>query len=367
VRADLTRVHTEAVDHLPGLSMSGKIEALKRMSYEDYLLKHAGLLSESLPFFAGHNFRNNMRVDTCPAYTAFRYGAAGFSGLGLPADPVYDEDKFFFHFTDGNATIARLLVSRLVPGVFPGNESVESIVTARANYRQLDEPAHPTRIRLNGTVVRVEHLGSAASPSGVRVVYVQSGRTREVIADNVVMACLRNWEPWKRLGVKEILAPNGYHTFSMLNFPVSLGDYRCPTDPREPIVIWMLRNPNKPGLPRKEQQRVARAEMQATPFETIDREVRAQLDRMLGSGGFDARRDVLAVTVNRWAHGYAYTYDALGDPDMPEAERPHVLGRRAFGRIAIANADAGAAAFTNVAIDQAQRAVQDCLLSRGLT
>jgi spermidine dehydrogenase len=126
----------------------------------------------------------------------------------------------------------------------------------------------------------------------------------------------------------------------------------------------MERNPNRPGLPRKEQQRAGRAEMLATPFEKIEQEIRSQLARMLGPGGFDAKRDILAITVNRWAHGYAYTYDTLGDPEVPESERPHVLGRRAFGRIAIANADAGAAAFTNVAIDQAQRAVQDCLLRR---
>jgi spermidine dehydrogenase len=233
------------------------------------------------------------------------------------------------------------------------------------------------------------------------VVYSQNGRARQVVADNVVLACfnniirfivpslpddqkkalayaskvplyytnvlIRNWESWKRLGVKEILAPNGYYSFSMLNIPVSLGEYKCPTDPREPMVVWMVRNPNKPGLSRKEQQRVGRAEMLATSFDQIERETRSQLDRMLGAGGFDARRDILALTVNRWAHGYAYSYDTLGDPDMPDAERPHIFGRRAFGRIAIANADAGAAAFTNVAIDQAQRAVQDCLLSRGLT
>ena len=401
VRSDLTRLHTESLDYLPNLSAAEKIEVLKRMSYQDYLLKHAGLLPESLPFFADAAFRNNMRVDTCPAYTAFRYGATGFAGLKLPADPVYDETKYNFHFPDGNSTIARLLVGRLVPDVFPGKQSMESIVTARADYQALDQASHPTRIRLNSTVVRVEHIGGVENPSGVRVVYERNGRAQQVVADNVVMACfnniirfivpslpddqkralaypskvplyytnvlVRNWESWKKLGVKEILAPNGYHTFSMLNFPVSLGRYQCPTDPREPIVVWMMRNPNKPGLSRKDQNRVGRAEMLATPFDKIEREIHSQLDRMLGPGGFDAKHDILDLTVNRWAHGYAYTYDTLGDPDMPDAERPHVLGRRAFGRIAIANADAGAAAFTNVAIDQAQRAVQDCLLSRGLT
>jgi hypothetical protein len=77
---------------------------------------------------------------------------------------------------------------------------------------------------------------------------------------------------------------------------------------------------------------------------------------------------ILALTVNRWPHGYSYTYDTLADPDVPEVKRPHVLGRQPFGRISIANADAGAAAaaFTNAAIDQAERAVQECLASRGM-
>ena len=102
-------------------------------------------------------------------------------------------------------------------------------------------------------------------------------------------------------------------------------------------------------------------------FESIELAARQQATHMLGKTGFDARRDILGLTVNRWAHGYAYTYDTLADPDLPEADRPHVRGRRMFGRIAIANADAGAAAFVNVAIDQAERAIQECLVSRGLT
>jgi spermidine dehydrogenase len=91
------------------------------------------------------------------------------------------------------------------------------------------------------------------------------------------------------------------------------------------------------------------------------------MGRALSAGGFDPARDILAITVNRWPHGYAYTYDTLGDPEMPDSERPHVIGRRIFGRIAIANADSGAAAYTNVAIDQANRAVQEILTSLGMT
>lgn len=400
VRADLTRLHTENVDYLADLSLEQKIEALKHMSYQDYLLKHAGLHAASLPYFAGINFRNLMRADTCPAYAAARSSAPGFQGMTLPSDPAFPESDYFFHFPDGNASIARLLVSRLVPGVFPGPQDQETIVTAQANYDALDLSSNTTRIRLRSTVVRVEHVGQGSHPDKVRVVYMHEGRQYQVTGENAVMACfnniipyivpdlpaaqkkalgyaskvplqltnvlVRNSEPWHKLGVRAIDAPNGYHIWTTLDYPVSIGSYQFSSDPREPCVVTMLRGPNSPGLPRKDQHRAGRADMLATPFAKTELEVRSQLNRMLGAGGFDAKRDILAITVNRWPHGYAYTYDTLGDPDLPEAERPHVLGRAAFGRITIANADAGASAFTCVAIDQAHRAIQDCLVSRGL-
>jgi spermidine dehydrogenase len=398
VRADLTRLHSDRVDFLPQLDPAAKAQALKRMSYQDFLLKHAHVLPESMPFFAGVGFRNNMRVDTCPAFVAARSHAAGFDGMNIAMGDVFESDVF--HFPDGNASIARLLVSALVPGAFSGPQTQESIVTALANYDALDLSSNMTRIRLKSTAVHVSHVGSPGHADTVRVIYVRDGKQRQVTGGNVVMACfnniirflvpdlpadqqqalayaskvpmqytnvlVRNWEPWRKLGVSSIQAPNGYHTWVALDIPVSIGRYRFPSDPREPVVVHMMRNPNKPGLPRKEQHRAGRADMLATAFEKIESEIRSQLARMLGPAGFDPARDILGITVNRWPHGYAYTYDTLGDPELPEAERPHVLGRRAFGRIAIANADAGAAAFTNEAIDQAERAVQDCLSSRGL-
>jgi spermidine dehydrogenase len=401
VRADLIRLHTEKKDYLPALDPIAKARALKHMSYQDFLLNQAGLHTESLPYFTGLVFRNNKRVDTCPAYEAWRADAPGFSGMQIEAQPK--ADATFFHFPDGNASIARLLVSRLTPQVFPGTQTQESIVLAPADYTKLDLPDSRTRIRLNSTVVRVEHIGSPdpGTERAVRVVYVQDNHKLQVTAANVILACfnniipfivpdlpaeqkdalhyaskvplqstsvlVRNWESLRRLGVSAIHAPNCYHTDLWLDTPLSIGGYDSAVESKEPAVIIMWRNPNKPGLPRHEQNRIGRAVMLAETFESIERETRVQLDRMLGPAGFESRRDILGLTVNRWPHGYAYTYDTLADPELPEADRPHVRGRRTFGRIAIANADSGAAAFANVAIDQAERAVQECLVSRGLT
>jgi spermidine dehydrogenase len=177
---------------------------------------------------------------------------------------------------------------------------------------------------------------------------------------------VKNWRPWAKLGVKSIGAPNGYHIGASLDTPMDIGGYKSALTPDEPVVIHMVRNPNQPGLPRKEQNRLGRAMMLAEDYPTIEREIRLQLQRMLGGAGFNAARDIAAITVNRWPHGYAYTYDTLGDPDVPDEQRPHILGRQTFGRIAIANADAAGSAFTNTAIDMGERAVQECLISRGL-
>jgi len=401
VRADLIRLYTEKVDYLPDMVPEAKAQYLRHISYQDYLLKHAKMLPESLPFFLGQYFRNNKRVDTLPAWEAALGGRSpGFAGMTLPTQ-IHAEAQHF-HWPDGNATVARLLVNRLVPGVFPKLLDQESVVLAPAAYSALDNPANPTRIRLSSMVIRAEHIGETArnTEKAVRVVYVKDGKRIAVTGANVIMACfnmvipfivpalpaaqkealhyaskvpmmytnvlVKNWRPWAKLGVKSISAPNGYHIGASLDTPMNIGGYASALTPDEPVVIHMVRNPNQPGLPRKEQNRLGRAQMQAEEYPAIEREIRMQLQRMLGPAGFSAARDIAAITVNRWPHGYAYTYDTLGDPDIPDEQRPHILGRQTFGRIAIANADASASSFTNTAIDMADRAVQECLISRGL-
>jgi spermidine dehydrogenase len=170
---------------------------------------------------------------------------------------------------------------------------------------------------------------------------------------------LRHWGAFQKLGVHRVYAPGGYHVDFALDFPVSLGSYRCPVTPAEPMLVHMVRVPTAPGLPVREQSRAGRWDLLSTSFETFERRIRDQLGRALAGGGFDPASDIEAITVNRWPHGYAYEPNSLFDPEWAEDERPWVLGRRPFGAIAIANSDAGASAYTNVAIDQAFRAVQE--------
>ncbi|HXV37209.1 MAG TPA: hypothetical protein VEC18_08670, partial [Myxococcota bacterium] len=170
---------------------------------------------------------------------------------------------------------------------------------------------------------------------------------------------LRDWRAWQKLGIGGVSAPGSYHALAMLDFPVSFGGFRFSRAPEEPIVVHMEHFATRPdaGPTRREQYRAGRHALLATPFEAIEREIRRQLAGMLGGGGFDPARDIAAITVNRWAHGYAYWYDVVGDPAYEPGSYPNEIGRQRFGRIAVANSDAAGRATLDAAIDEAKRAV----------
>ena len=395
-KKDIARVYTEKKDYLAGLSKDEKLAKLAKMSYADYLTQFCGVHREALPFF--QTFPHDLYgvgIDAVPALGCFESGDdyksftyPGFDGLGIGAHAK--EEPYIFHFPDGNASIARLLVRALIPEAMPGN-SMYDVVTTRADYSKLDVERAAVRIRLNSTVVHVDHGEADGKAKIVRAAYLRGNQLHAVQATNCILACyngmipyicpelprqqkealaylvktplvythvaLENWSSFAKLGVHQIVAPGGYHTYTALDFPVSLGTYEFPHEPEEPMVLFMLRTPCKPGLAMREQFRAGRMELLATPFTAFERQIRDQLARMLGGAGFDAARDIAGITVNRWAHGYAYTPNSLFDPEWKEEEQPWVIGRKPFGKIAIANSDAGASAYSDVAIDQAWRAV----------
>ena len=400
VRKDIARVYTEKKDYLSGLSTEQKISKLTKISYAEYLTNYCKLLPEALPFF--QTFTHDLfcvGIEAVPAIDCYQagddYGSftyAGFQGLGLPDGP--EEEPYIFHFPDGNASIARLLVRSLIPAALPGS-TMEDAVTAKADYSKLDVDSAPVRLRLNSTAVHVHHSNASGIAKEVQIAYMRGGKLQSVVAKNCVLACyngmipyicpelpgkqkealaylvkaplvythvaLRNWTSFAKLNVHHIVAPGAYHTYTALDFPVSLGQYHFPRNPEEPMVLFMLRTPCKPGLSQRDQNRAGRAELMQTPFSRFERNIRDQLGRMLGGAGFDPAKDIEGITVNRWAHGYAFSPNPLFDLDWKEEEKPWVLGRQPFGKIAIANSDAGASAYSNVAIDQAYRAVGEIL------
>jgi len=191
----------------------------------------------------------------------------------------------------------------------------------------------------------------------------QQAALHELVKTPLVYAnvAIRDWRPLARLGVAQIHAPGAYFSDLYLNECVALGGYATPRTPDRPTLLRLTRTPCSPGLPEHDQNRIGRAEMLATSLERYQHELRTQLDRMLGAGGFESGRDILAMTVNRWPHGYAPEFNALWDRALPEAERPHVRGRARRGAIAIANSDSAAYAYMDAAIEQAERAVGELL------
>ncbi|MCF2532784.1 NAD(P)-binding protein [Yinghuangia soli] len=403
-RADLVRLFSDTADPMPGLGDAEKKAALVKMSYEAYLRDVLRIGPEVRKLLQrGTHGLWGVGIDAVSALDCWPTWQPGFAGLNLEPTPypglgksprhaLESEEPYIFHFPDGNASVARLLVRGLVPGAIRG-WTMEDIVTARADYGLLDRPANRVRIRLGATVTHVAHDGPVRRPRGVEVTYARAGRTYSVRADSVVMACwntmvpylvpelpadqkaglqygvkvplvytnvvLHNWRAFTKLGIGGARTPGMFWDGFDLDFPVSLGDYRFSRDPSEPIVVHVSKAPTKPGLglPARTQHKAGRGELYRTTFETYERELRDMLARALGGGGFDPARDIAAITVNRWPHGYAYEYSSLWDPIGPDEEMPFGIGRRTYGRIAIANADSQGFAYTDAAIDQAYRAV----------
>ncbi len=391
-KARLVELYTSTRDPLPGRSAAEKRAALESMSYRDWLVRHWKLDERAADAFYGRTLDFfAVGTDAVSAMEAFDYGYPGFGGIGLERDEeaVKEMDEpYVHHFPDGNASIARLLARKLVPGAAPGS-TMEDVVTARFDYGRLDLDGAPTRIRLGSTAVAVRNRDG-----GVDLGYVRDGKLARVRAGQCVLACyqsmvpyvmpelkkaqrealaqnvkaplayvkvaVRNWRPWVAQRVHEISNPMGFYTRLKLDYPVSLGDYRFPRSPDEPMVLHLVHVPtvNVAGLDLRSRWRAARAKLYDTPFDAFERSARDELTRMLGPGGFDAGRDIAAITVNRWGHGYSYSGSTLHDKEGDD-ERIPAAARKRVGRVAFANADAAWDPYAHAAIDEARRAVDE--------
>ena len=400
-RKDILRLQTESIDYLPDLDPHQTRAKLTKTSYKDFLLQFATVHPDVVKVFQSstHDLYC-VGIDAVSAQACRGMGYPGFKGVKATPrrrseaqEGEGEEEPYIFHFPDGNASIARLLVRTLIPDSAPGH-TMEDIVTAKMNYARLDDPRNPVHIRLNSTGIAAKHVGEPSTAKELEITYVTDGKARKVRGSHSVLACyncvvpylcpempeeqkealayavkqplvytnvqIRNWTAFQKLGVSYIYAPSSYFCSTTLDFPVSIGKYKFPSSPEEPCILHLVRTPCSPGLPCKDQFKAGRYELFTTPFETFERKIRDQLGRMLAAGGFDPARDIQAITVNRWPHGYAYEYNPLFEPqDRPVSARPCVLGRKPFGRITIANSDSDGHAYTNTAIDQAYRAVQE--------
>ena len=354
---------------------------IRTHSYFGYLKNTLGVDDPGVLRMARHSGLDwaSTGTDVMSIAAAKSCGALGFAPVA-----VYDEDNpYIYHFPDGNAGVARALVKKLVPSVAKGSNA-EELVLAKFDYTELDKSGNAVRVRLNSTVVNVEHDGDPKNASDVFVSYINNSHSYRVKAKNVVMACynmiiphivsglpeeqsaalklqnksalqyttvgLRNWRAIKEQGIGMAMSPGNMHQAVFMDFPVSMGGYEYTKTPDDPCVLQMISCPyGQVGAPRLEQFREARYRMLSLQFDDYEQEIRSHLSGMLSSELFDFDKDVASISVNRWAHGYS-----VGGPG--DSVR---IGRQAFGRITIANSDSAPGADAKTAMMMAHRAVNE--------
>ncbi len=390
-RESLKKFYARRENVFAGKSVDEIEKLLKRISYTDFLKQYGGLPDEAADLFirVTHGYAG-VGADSLSAAECIGASVPIMHLLGsehLSGSGATDAGGDVAMFPDGNASIARLLVRALIPDVAPGADA-SNLALARFDYGKLDEAGAPVRLRLESTAINVENHGG-----GTQVTYVSGGRVLRVKAKHTVLACyhaiiphlcpalpeeqkeaqkyqvkrpllvtnvlLRNSKAVDKLELSGAYCPGRLHGAVWVVKGVDTVGYSHEWNDTGtvPIMFWGSVTPPDSRVPVKEQHRASRALLLAMTFEDFEREVRTVLDGMLGPAGFDVQEDILAITVNRWPHGYAYGYLDLWDPDWPEGQAPHEIARRPFGNITIANADAGAEAYTHVAIDEARRAV----------
>lgn len=408
-QAGIAALLTEPRNVLPALkTVAARRSALAGMTYRDFLLRHWRVDPQATRYLqADTQGYFGVGIDATTALDAWAAGLPGFQGLqlGEAVDPrmspsgrqlMASRDEYVYHFPDGNAGVARALVRALIPSALAG-QGMEDLVDATLDRGRLDHPDEPVRIRLGSTAVALRHLGPPEQAELVELRYVDAaGRVRLVRARQVLLACwhrviarlsdelpraqvaalddqvkvpllyttvlLSNWRAWQRAGLRGINVVDGFWGDVGLDFPVSMGRQRFPQSPDEPILLHLGKVvvPGN-GASARTQAAQGRTQMLAWDFAFLERQVRTLLEGALGPFGFDGARDIEAITVNRWAHGYAYEYMRPWDRFWPRGPLPCERARRGWGRVAIANSDAGAYAYAHSAIDQATRAVQELL------
>lgn len=387
-RASLVAFYTAGAIHRSD-SEEELAQLLGEINYPDFLRLYGGLTDDAIQLFDKDQHGSwGLEMRALSAAEALEEGYPGVHLFGHD----WEEEDFEYPvamWPDGNASLARLLVAKLIPEVANG-VSADNVATAHFDYAALDQSGANIRLRLNATVVAAEH-----NDSGVSVTYVAGGDVQQVAAKHVVLACyhsiipylcpsmpdtqkealkyqvkmplvltnvlIRNRHALDKLGVDAISCPGRLHARLFLFQGIPTGGYDGSEDSSDAVslVFWGSISPPADAMDIRCQLRESRRKLLDLSLEDFEREVRTVLDGLLGPEGFDVSEDVLAITVNRWPHGYAYEYMQLWDPQWEPGQAPHEIARKPFGAITIANADAGASAYTHVAIDQAQRAVDE--------
>ncbi len=401
-KSDLVKLFSSPADPFKGKTRAEKFALLSETTYEAFLLQILGLHPQVAAYLADATKSYfGVGADAVSCLDARAIGNPGFDAmdLGEAVHPTLspsgrlmqrNPDPYIHHFPDGNASLARAIVRRLLPEALPG-DSIEDLLLAQVDYGRLDREESRIRIRLDAPCVRVQNVRDA-----VEVCYVDNGKLLKASGGNVILACwhrviplltdelakeqtealgdqhkvpliyanvlVRSWESFARLGVVGFRAPGAWWDGCWIDEPVSIGSYRFADTPSDPVLLHLGKVVvGGKGESAREQARVGRHMLANLAFSEVELHIRDLLARAMGKGGFDPARDIEAIAVNRWSHGYSYEYMRPWDAYWPEGPLPIETARKQWGRIAIANSDSGAYAYAHSAIDQAARAVRELL------
>ena len=386
-------------NYLDDLSLRESYRYVQSVSYGDFLSDRVGLDDEtSSIFYALMKLLWGVGGKNISVMDAFSIGAPGIQSMGKLAKLLQKillrimSGGESLYFPDGNASVPRLLVKKLIPAVTIDDADFTNISNSHFDYKMLDKSEHSIRLRLNSTVVGVRQT----EDNRVEVDYVEEGKALRVMGKRAILACYNNMIPhlcpelpesqkdslryaekmplvwanihledgiaFSELGVNRIDCPKDPFVVVTTAPYTSTGGYQPPKKPSDPMVIFMMSVPEIKATGKetlRELYKAGRHIVYSTSFATYEQQIRDQLQALLGPHGFNHETDIRAITVNRWPHGYAYEYSSLYDPEWEEGKAPHEIGRAQFGNISIANSDSEAYAYVNAAIDSAWRAVEE--------
>lgn len=388
----LTELFNRPKNYLYKQTPAQRKKYVRETSYYDFLKNQVGLSETGLNYlksvsldYWGH------AINAVSVLDAHQNQYAGVQNLGLPKEKD-EKEPYIYHFPDGNASIARLLVRKMIPNVAVGN-TMEDVVTAKFDYHQLDKPENAVRIRLNSTALRLENLAQG----GVGIAYLHKGdnelkavrakkaiyaghailgahiisgmpeNQRQAMKNCVKMpmvyakVALKNARAFKKLGVYHLYLPSLPYCLMQLDYPVSMGDYRHAQTPDEPIVLHCVRIAAEfEGKTNREMYKMGRAKLASQKLEDLQKELLDILSKIYALAGEKMEDAVVDVRFNRWAHGYAYEQNTLWDTDAKMAQETSQM-QKSIGNIFMANSDVAWMPYLNGAIDQGFRASDEAL------
>ena len=334
--------------------------------------------------------------------------AGGGSGIGADVLSAYadyaadvlipwDYDKKVQMLPGGNTGVARHIVKSLIPAAIAGPNTRANVSRGRVRSETLDRAGQPSRIRTGCTVVSVAHLGKPESADAVQLVYSRMGKLHRVRARAVIMAggsftsrlilqdlpsthqaayaqfhrspCLvasvavRNWRFLHDRGIHECRWFEGIGNFVAIRRMATFGPVAPTISPDSPVVLTLKILFSYPEEPLPAQVARGRAELLSTPYREYERRIREQLTAMFGASGFDAKRDMAGLVLNRWGHAYlspqpGFFFGKDGQPAPGDVIRDNPVGRVAF-----ANSDVSGIMDHRASILEAGRAVRQVLES----